>query len=199
ATTRPGVVAAGPVLWTATVGFVLLLALLAVGARGADGRPLLSVAITAVGALIPAGGMMHAIFIRHLPVTPPAGASGDWPALAGVALVAYPLAVTWLTDSAAYFGGRRWGRRKLAPRLSPGKTVEGAVAGLLGGLAGGLIVAGPVLTQWLGIPFPLWAGALGGLLIGALSQLGDLAESVWKREAGVKDSGAFFPGHGGIL
>jgi phosphatidate cytidylyltransferase len=198
ATVRPGVAAAAPALWTAIIGFLLLLSLLAVGARGAEGKPLLVVAVTGAGALLPAGGMMYAIFIRHLPVEAPPGASGMWASLAGVGLVAFPLMVTWVTDSAAFFGGRRWGRRKLAPGISPGKTVEGGVAGLAGGMIGGT-VAGMALNLWLGIPFPVWAGAAGGLVIGTLSQLGDLAESVWKREAGVKDSGSFFPGHGGIL
>lgn len=199
ATFRPDVGAAAPALWTGTIAFLLVLSLLAIPARGADGQPLLAVAVTAAGALIPAGGMMYAIFIRHLPIDFPAAGSGAWAAIAGASLVAFPLTVTWVTDSAAFFGGRRWGRRKLAPTISPGKTVEGGIAGLVGGVAGGSIVAGLVFDLWLGIPFPLWAGALGGLLIGALSQVGDLAESVWKREAGVKDSGSFFPGHGGIL
>lgn len=196
ATVRPAVAVAAPLLWTATVAFLLVLALLAIRARGVEGQPLLAVAVTAAGALIPAGGMMYAIFIRHLPLSP-SGQAGA--AVAGAALVAFPLTVTWMTDSAAYFGGKRWGRRKLAPSISPGKTVEGGVAGLVGGVLGGWIMTGPVFGLWLGIPVPVWAGPVGGLLIGALSQLGDLAESAWKREAGVKDSGTFFPGHGGIL
>lgn len=195
----PSVAEVGPVAWTFAAAFLLLLAALAVWRRGVDGRPLLAVAVTALGALLPAAAMSFVIFIRHLPLQPPPDAPALWAPLAGVALVAYPLAVTWMTDSAAFFGGRRFGRRKLAPALSPGKTVEGAVTGLVGGTLGGWIVGWPILVLWLGVPLPAWAGAVGGLLISVVSQLGDLAESSWKREAGVKDSGTLFPGHGGIL
>jgi len=194
-----GVPAAGPVLWTYVVAFLLVLMAMATLVRGVEGRPMLVVAVTAAGALIPAGGMSFGIFIRHLPLDVPTGAPGYWPNLAGLALVAFPLMVTWLTDSAAFFAGRRWGKKKLAPRLSPGKTVVGGWAGLVGGLVGGWIMGQLAFTLWLGIPVSGLAGAVGGLLIGALSQVGDLTESAWKREAGVKDSGTFFPGHGGIL
>jgi phosphatidate cytidylyltransferase len=122
-----------------------------------------------------------------------------WAARAGAALVAFPLAITWSTDSGAYFGGKRFGRRKLIPSVSPGKTVEGAVSGLVAGVLAGWIMSELVLGAWLGIELPALAGAAGGLVIGSLSQVGDLAESLWKREAGVKDSGTFFPGHGGLL
>ena len=199
ATLYPSAVEAGPVLWTFVMAFLLALSALAALRRGVDGRPLLVVAVTAAGALVPAGAMSFLILLRHLPVRAPPGAFELWPTVAGVALVAYPLMVTWMTDSAAFFGGRRWGRRKLAPELSPNKTVEGGLLGLLGGTLGGWIMGELVFGLWLGMPVTGVAGAVGGLLISALSQLGDLSESAWKREAGVKDSGTFFPGHGGIL
>jgi phosphatidate cytidylyltransferase len=199
ATLYPTVATAGPVLWTFVMAFLLLLFGLAALVRDVSERPMLVVAVTAAGALIPAGGMSFIVFIRHLPVSPAAAAFELWPTMVGVALVAYPLAVTWLTDSAAFFGGRRWGRRKLAPRLSPGKTVAGGALGLVGGALGGWIMGELVFGAWLGIHGLGLAGAAGGLLISVVSQLGDLAESAWKREAGVKDSGAVFPGHGGIL
>lgn len=199
ATVFPTVAVAGPVIWTFIMAFLLLLLALAALVRGVEGRPLLVVAVTAAGALVPAGGMSFLVFIRHLPLTAPAGAFDLWSTVAGVALVAYPLMVTWTTDSAAFFGGRRWGRHKLAPRLSPGKTREGGVLGLVGGTAGGVFMGLVVFDLWLGMPISWLAGGAGGLLISALSQLGDLSESAWKREAGVKDSGTVFPGHGGIL
>lgn len=195
----PGVEAAGPVLFTFVMAFLLVVSALAIWRRGVDGRPLMTVAVTAMGTLIPAGAMSFIIFIRHLPVRLDPAAPAVWPTLTGVALVAYPLMVTWMTDSGAFFGGRRWGRRKLAPLLSPGKTVEGALAGLVGGTLGGWIMGYLVFGLWLGVPIGVAAAAAGGLVISVISQVGDLAESAWKREAGVKDSGTVFPGHGGVL
>lgn len=198
-TAYPSVAEAAPRVWTFVVAFLLVLMALAIWQRGVDGQPMLSVAVTALGAVVPAATMGFLIFLRHLPVASPPQADELWPSLVGVALVAYPLAVTWMTDSAAFFGGRRWGETKLAPRLSPGKTREGAMLGLLGGTLGGWIVAELVMNLWLGVPINGLAGAAGGLMISVVSQTGDLAESAWKREAGVKDSGTLFPGHGGIL
>ncbi|MFP4622777.1 MAG: phosphatidate cytidylyltransferase [Gemmatimonadota bacterium] len=194
---QPTVQAAGPLLWTIAMLVILALALLVIWARGVEGQPLATLTITAVGALFPAGALSYAIFLRHLPVTADP-LNETWASLVGVGLVAYPLTTTWMTDSAAFLVGKRWGRRKLIPTVSPGKTVEGAIAGLVGGTLGGLLVT-LAFQAWLGIPLPPLLGAAGGLLIAAISQAGDLAESVWKREAGVKDSGAVFPGHGGIL
>lgn len=197
----PSVSLAAPVLWSAVMAMTLVLSLLSIWQRGVHGQPLLAVAVTLFGALLPGGAMAFALFLRHLPLgANTTGIDQDvWRALSGFALVAYPLAVTWLTDSAAYFAGRRWGKRRLIPSVSPGKTVVGAVAGLVGGLFGGWVVTQLMAVTWLGLSLDPWLGALGGLLIAGVSQMGDLAESVWKREAGVKDSGAFFPGHGGIL
>ncbi len=99
----------------------------------------------------------------------------------------------WSFDSAAFFAGRFFGRHKLAPRISPGKTWEGVLGGLvLSILVSLLITAGP-----LGVPWYL--GVLLGILIGIAAVLGDLAESLMKRQTHVKDSGQIMPGHGGIL
>jgi len=103
------------------------------------------------------------------------------------------LAIVMGSDTASFFAGHAFGRRPLAPLLSPRKTVEGA----LGGLAGGVLGALAVRTRLEGVPV-LHAAALG-LLGSALGQAGDLFESLLKRWAGVKDSGALFPGHGGML
>ncbi len=105
------------------------------------------------------------------------------------------LAVVWAADSGAYFAGRAFGKRKLAPRVSPNKTIEG----VLGGLVAGLAVA--VGFGWLAGVQP---AAIGGLLLVAAvavlaSVLGDLFESLLKRHAGAKDSGNVIPGHGGVL
>jgi phosphatidate cytidylyltransferase len=199
ATVRPTVVEAAPLLWNGTAFFALLVSVLAIWLRGPEGRPLMAISVTLFGAMLPGVAMGYAIFLRHLPVAPTGPVSDTWPTLVGVSLVAYALAVTWVTDSAAFFAGKRWGRRRLIPAVSPKKTVVGAVAGLGGGLLAGWMVGHLVLGVWLGVALHPLAAAGGGLVLSAVSQVGDLAASAWKREAGVKDSGSFFPGHGGII
>lgn len=116
---------------------------------------------------------------------------GPWVLLAA-------LSVAWVADIAAYFAGRAFGRRKLAPAISPGKTWEGAY-----GAATGVVIFGLVLVIATGFrPLsPAFLAILIPLLLGltAVSIIGDLFESLLKRQAGVKDSGAILPGHGGIL
>jgi len=103
------------------------------------------------------------------------------------------LAIIWTGDSAAYYGGRAFGRHLLAPRVSPKKTVEGAIAGLIGSIAAGVIVG----TWYLG---ESWPGLVAtSSVTGIAGPIGDLAESALKRSAGVKDSSSILPGHGGIL
>ena len=110
----------------------------------------------------------------------------------GPRMVLYLLALLWVGDSLAYFTGRAIGRHKMAPELSPGKTWEGAVANL----AGSVLVA-VAAARWIALPL----GHLCGMaaLANVAGQLGDLAESAYKRAAGAKDSGALLPGHGGML
>ena len=102
------------------------------------------------------------------------------------------LVPVWAGDTAAMLVGRRWGRRKLAPRVSPGKTWEGAAANAAAAGLGGILAAWATKT-------PPAAGLACGLACGTLGQAGDLFESWLKRRAGVKDSGALLPGHGGVL
>lgn len=109
----------------------------------------------------------------------------------GLDLLIWAFLVTWSTDIGAYFVGRSWGRRKLAPSISPGKTMEG----LYGGMAAATLIGGAwSLATGLGTALlllpPLFAFA---------AQMGDLFESWMKRRAGVKDSGNWLPGHGGVL
>lgn len=100
----------------------------------------------------------------------------------------------WICDTAAYFGGRTMGKHKLAPLTSPHKTTEGAIFGLLGALATFHALTPFLIPQ---LPSPhLW---LSALIVGIFGQLGDLVESRFKRDAGVKDTSTILPGHGGFL
>jgi phosphatidate cytidylyltransferase len=102
------------------------------------------------------------------------------------------------TDIGAYFGGRALGRHKLIPWLSPGKTWEGLFFGLLTAAAVGAACATQIDVK-AGYPLPWWKGAIFGAVIGGIGQLGDLLESLMKRDADVKDSGKMIPGFGGVL
>jgi phosphatidate cytidylyltransferase len=104
------------------------------------------------------------------------------------------LLLVWVCDSCAYYFGRRFGKTPLAPIVSPKKTWEGTVAGLIGAT-----LFGAAAGTWWFLPQlgPAW-GALAGALASSAGQIGDLVESLWKRGAGVKDSGQFLPGHGGF-
>ncbi len=110
----------------------------------------------------------------------------------GPEMVLWMLLLVFAADIGAYFAGRRWGAHKLAPRISPGKTWEGAV----GGLGAVILVA---LGGALHFGLPVAAGLAFGCAIGIFSIVGDLTESMFKRAAGLKDSGTLLPGHGGIL
>jgi phosphatidate cytidylyltransferase len=106
----------------------------------------------------------------------------------------YALLVNWAGDMGAYYVGRRWGRHKMAPRVSPHKSWEGAVASV----ASSVVIAGAYVLHfvpWIAVP---QAVALT-VAANAAGQLGDLTESAMKRGAGLKDSGAILPGHGGLL
>lgn len=113
----------------------------------------------------------------------------------GPQYVLFLVALIATADSAAYFAGRRWGRRKLAPHVSPGKTWEGLTGALAGaavlGAAGAALLEGPARGNWMLLP---WC-----VVTVIYSVVGDLIESLYKRRAGVKDSGRLLPGHGGVL
>ena len=172
-----------------------------VGIRGASAVPILVVAaawwlVAFVWVLAyPTPIPRWAIFVTAFLVAVPA-----WLALwrlhvvpqLGPWWVLFAFVLVWAADTGAFFAGRAFGRHKLAPSVSPGKTWEGAVGGMLLALAVTALAAGP-----LGAPLPGFL-ALAVLVI-AISVVGDLTVSLFKRGAGVKDSGQIFPGHGGIL
>ena len=110
------------------------------------------------------------------------------------------MAIVWIADTAAYFSGRRFGRHKLAPDISPGKTWEGVAGGVLAVMIYAIVLA-LVSPAWLALPTPgaAIAWVIFAMAVAALSVCGDLFESLQKRHAGVKDSGQVLPGHGGIL
>lgn len=180
---------------TLAVVLVLLTACTVVFTRTIEEEPLLSASATVLGALYTGGTLSFAILLRHLPEAMGTVPAQRWE---GTFLVLLPLAVTWAGDSAAFFVGRSIGKTPLAPRVSPGKTVEGGVGGLVASVAAG-VGAGFVLEGFGTAPLTPLAGGAIGLVLGAAAQVGDLAESVLKREAGVKDSGTILPGHGGAL
>jgi phosphatidate cytidylyltransferase len=111
-----------------------------------------------------------------------------------MAWIILALAVTWLQDTVAYFVGKAYGRTVMAPLLSPKKTWEGAAAGFLASL-----LTAPLFTLLLGLPISLAGAALIGAAAGIIGPLGDLVESLIKRQIGIKDSGTLIPGHGGLL
>ncbi len=180
--------------WLLTVAATLAVFLAVVWLRGPDGGPSAAASATLAGALFAGATLAFLVHLRHFP-TPP----GVHQARAGTALAAYPMTVAWMNDTFAFFGGRRWGRRKLIPSVSPGKTVAGAVAGILGGAAASLLFAAILLDGWLGLRLGAVAAVSFGVVIAVFAQAGDLAESVLKRSAGVKDSGSLLPGHGGAF
>jgi phosphatidate cytidylyltransferase len=108
--------------------------------------------------------------------------------------VLFALFVTFASDTAAYFIGRRWGRDLLAPDISPGKTWQGAVAGVVAA-----IIMGLVLLNLFNLPLSYGQAVLLSLAVSVFGQLGDLVESLFKRNMKTKDSGDIMPGHGGIL
>jgi phosphatidate cytidylyltransferase len=182
--------------WLLFVALSLVTAAAAIFLRGVSGAPMAATALTLFGALFTGGTLSYAVLLRNMPLFVHDPAAARW---VGPALLAFPLVLTWLNDTFAYFGGRRFGRRKLMPSVSPAKTVEGAVCGALGTVLAGALYAHFVFGAWLAVPLSAAAGAGIGMMVSPAAQLGDLAESLLKREAGVKDSGALLPGHGGVL
>lgn len=159
--------------------------------RSPTERPLESAAVTMLGAGYSGALPVFLIHLRHLGT----GAAGPW----GVTwLVFFPLVITWICDSAAMFGGQRIGGPKLAPTVSPGKTRSGAVSGVVGALVAALLF-NRLALQPTGVGMTTGQALLIAAVLSVVGQVGDLAESLFKREAGLKDSSHLIPGHGGVL
>ena len=174
------------------VGAIWLLVVIVVAAaRGPDRHPLTAVAVTVFGGLYASALLSFAVAIRH-------GPHSDAHPRGSVALVVLPLAVTWICDTCAMAAGAAFGGPKLAPVLSPRKTWAGAVGGLVGGLAATLAY-GPLVLDRVALRLGVLQLVTVGLVVVAAAQVGDVAESLFKREVGVKDSSSLIPGHGGVL
>jgi phosphatidate cytidylyltransferase len=117
----------------------------------------------------------------------------------GPVLVLFGMLTTFAYDTGAYFSGRTFGRHKMAPKISAGKTWEGAVGGLLIAVGVAVALRAAAVAISGGFVFGIGATVLVGVLVSLAAQLGDLVESALKRSAGVKDAGSLLPGHGGML
>ena len=170
---------------------VIALAALAIWQRGVDGRPLAAVSVTVFGVLYTGGLLSFAYGLRYHRWTIDAAA--------GTALLLFPVVLTWASDIGAYCVGRTMGRHKLIPSVSPGKTIEGAVGGLVATALVAWIYVAFVLRPIAHLSLTPLAIVLFGVAISVAAQLGDLVESLLKRDAGVKDSSRLIPGHGGVL
>jgi phosphatidate cytidylyltransferase len=176
--------AAGGAVFVVLTGAVLW-------ARSPTERPLGSLAVTVFGVLYAGATLAYAYALRHHRfVVEPA---------AGVALAFFPIALTWLSDAGAYFVGRAFGKRKLMPAVSPGKTVAGAIGGVVVATAGAWLYNDQLLRPVAQLALAPWTALVFGAVISVVGQVGDLVESLFKREAGVKDSSTLFSAHGGVL
>lgn len=113
----------------------------------------------------------------------------------GIAWLFYGLCLVWVADTGAYFSGKRWGKNKLAPAVSPGKTIEG----IWGSIAASIALVVIASHTWLPEGVSIIKLLMVTLFLVPISVLGDLTESLFKRNAGIKDSGRILPGHGGVL
>jgi phosphatidate cytidylyltransferase len=170
--------------------WLVLLLTVALFRRTPGERPLTATAVTLLAVLYPGGLATFLVAIRH--------GRFETQSWAGAWLVFAPLVVTWVCDTAAMFAGKAIGGPKLWPAISPGKTWAGSVAGVVGAMATVPLLNALVLDRHA-LALPLAEALLFGFTLGVVGQVGDLAESLFKREVGVKDSSALIPGHGGVL
>lgn len=193
-----------------TVGLASVLVLVVIGllgaaiwTRGVGGKPVGAVSTTLFGVLYTGAALSYGYAIRQheYAFAPSEWHLGGYEISSGGLLLLLPMFTTWASDIGAYAVGRAIGKHKLIPSVSPGKTVEGAIGGVIASM----------LVAWAYVQFVLAPAThlgfawrpMGVLFFGALvsvaAQIGDLAESLIKREARVKDSSGLLPGHGGIL
>lgn len=170
---------------------VLAVIAAALWTRGVEGQPLAAAATTLLGAVYTGATLSFVYALRYHKY-----AVGD---TAGALVVIMPVALTWASDIGAFFTGRLIGGPKLMPTVSPAKTISGAIGALVSTTAVCAAFVHYLLKPYAQLSFTLTGLLLFALVVSATAQIGDLVESMFKREAGVKDSGTFFPGHGGVL
>lgn len=176
--------------WTHAAVAILAILAATIFLRGPERHPLLSAATTVFGiAYVAMIAYVYALRY-HDYITD---------ARSGTVLVMFPILLTWATDVGAYAFGRLFGKRKLIPSVSPGKTVAGAVGGLALTIVIALLYVAFLLHPYAQLGLGLGATILFAGVISVVAQLGDLAESLIKRDAGLKDSSTLIPGHGGVL
>lgn len=186
---------AAAAFWGAWWPYVLALGLIALlvwvlAVRPPEGHPIEAAGTTLLAVAYAAALPAFLLVLRHHD-----RGLMSW---AGTWLVFFPLIVTWICDTFAMLGGMLIGGPKLAPVVSPGKTRSGGVAGVIGAL-----LTGAVFAWWVfpaaGVHADIMPVMFIALVLSIVGQLGDLVESLFKRQAGVKDSSALIPGHGGVL
>jgi phosphatidate cytidylyltransferase len=156
--------------------------------RGASKQTLVNTSSTLLGALYIGWLGSHVVALRELPATL------HLPYAVGMSFALLPFFLAWTCDTVAYLVGRAWGRHRLAPGVSPQKSVEGAVGGLLAA-----VLASAAARLWFASYLSWGAALVLGVLVGVFAQLGDLVESLLKRDAETKESSSLIPGHGGVL
>lgn len=176
--------------WTDVLVAILAVFAATVYWRGTTGRPLLAAATTIL--CVAYVGLIAYVYDLRF---------DDYvvDARGGTVLVMFPILLTWATDVGAYAFGRLFGSHKLMPSVSPGKTIEGAAGGMLLSVVIGWLYVHYLLHPLAQLVLLPLAAIIFAMCISAVAQVGDLAESLLKREAGVKDSSGIIPGHGGVL
>lgn len=192
---QPEYRAFGPRAFALVLGAGLLTLALSLWFRWPNGRPMDASSRTIMGALYTGGTLSFWVLLRGLPEHVSAEATAGH----GAALLIFPIWVTWMGDTFAYGFGSRWGGAKLIEAVSPKKTKVGAIGGLAGSVLAGGLFAWLWLTDVPGFAMSWPVAAALSVPIAVVGQVGDLAESVIKRDAGVKDSSNLLPGHGGVL
>jgi phosphatidate cytidylyltransferase len=182
-------------LWVPSVSLLMIVILelltVALWVRGASGKPLEVVGITLLGTFYTGGMLAFGYALRYHRFAIDAGT--------GALLTALPVVLTWATDTGAMLIGRSFGKTRLMPSISPAKTVAGAWGGAAAAVAVAVVYVALVLRPYAHLSMTLPAAAAFGLVVSAAGQVGDLVESMLKRQANVKDSSNLIPGHGGVL